>query len=81
MKNADKPVMPNMADYGINKREMFAMQAKVDGFEFDSLDSAAEFIGRSIDSDCMLDMAKASAEVGAKLRCIYADALLAELEK
>ena len=94
MKNADMPAMPIPGGKtiqrgslnidignGLTKREMFAMHAKLEGFEFNSVDDLSKFIGRKIDESSHLDLVKASAECDAKIRLIYADALLAELEK
>lgn len=96
MKNADMPAMPTTvkaneqekafgavdAQYqGLTKREIFAMHATCDGFEFSDAKTSEEFIGRSVDWNCINDMIKASCEVSAKIKVMKADALLAELDK
>ncbi|AUR98853.1 hypothetical protein NVP1256O_14 [Vibrio phage 1.256.O._10N.286.45.F8] len=94
MKNADMPAMPVSNDElasalelgadgskGLTKREMIAKDIDVGEFQFNSINNLSEFIGRSVDQSSMVDLIKATAECDAKLRVIYADALLKELEK
>ena len=94
MNNADMPAMPTQYmdltqnggelycdQQGLTKREIFAMHATCDGFEFKDTKSSEDFIGRAVDWDCFNDMIKASCEVSAKIKVMKADALLAELDK
>ena len=94
MKNADMPAMPvnnflkegNLAVstnefQGLTKREVIAKDIDVGEFQFNSIDNLSEFIGRSVDQSSMIDLIKATAECDAKIRVIYADSLLKELEK
>lgn len=66
---------------GLTKREMIAKDIDVGEFKFNSIDNLSEFIGRSVDQSSMEDLIKATAECDAKIRVIYADSLLKELEK
>ncbi|QZI90963.1 hypothetical protein MYOV024v1_p0038 [Vibrio phage PS34B.2] len=94
MKNADMPAMPISNDElaqalelgadgskGLTKREAIAKDIDIGEFKFNSIDNVSEFIGRSVDQSSMEDLIKATAECDAKIRVIYADSLLRELEK
>ena len=68
-------------DGGLTKREHFALIIKVDEIKFSGMEAMGEFIGREINQESTLDIIKAQAETDAKIKVIYADALLKELEK
>lgn len=93
MKNADKPAMPitnhQLASalkigateaVGMTKREVIAKDIVIGKYKFKSLKDMGDFIGRDIDHDSTEDVLRASAECDAKIRTMYADALLKELE-
>lgn len=75
-----KPLRTEYAT-GLTKREMLAKDAVIGEFKFNSIEDMATFIGRDADQSSMEDLIKASAACDAKIRVIYADALLAELGK
>ena len=92
--NADLPAMPQ--DYtlwcegigecptiatGLTKREMMAKDMELRDIEFKNMSDFEEFIGRKVDQNSTNDMIKSQLECAAKLKVMYADALLAELEK
>lgn len=94
MKNANMPAMP-ITDYqlasalkigaigasGMTKREVIAKDIAINEYKFKSLKDMGDFIGRDIDHNSTEDVLRATAECDAKVRTMYADALLKELEK
>ena len=66
---------------GLTKREMMAKDMELRDIEFKNMSDFEEFIGRKVDKNSTNDMIKSQLECAAKLKVMYADALLAELEK
>ena len=75
LSEADVPM-----NIGLTKREMFAKDADVSGYEIFG-DDISIFLGREVDEENIIDMINASLEIKAKVQVMAADALLAELEK
>ena len=67
---------------GLTKREYFAVHSPVmaEEVKFNDRDALEKFIGRQINTKDAEDMIKAQAEVIAKSKVIYADALLCQLQ-
>ena len=93
MNNADMPAMPTPVmengstshgtepTYGLTKRDMMAKDMELRDIEFKNMAYFEDFIGRKVDQNSTIDMIKSQLECAAKLKVMYADALLAELEK
>lgn len=94
MKNADMPAMPQERELwvegigncpteatGLTKRETMAKDMDVSGFEFNNIESLEAFIGCKVDQSSIVDIIKSQAKCNAKLKVMFADALLAELER
>lgn len=67
------------AHFGLTKRETFAMNATLEGINFDVM-FLSDFIERPIDMHDPFDMIEAKIEFEAKIKVMKADALLKALE-
>lgn len=66
---------------GLTKRETIAKDMDVSSFEFLSMEVLESFIGCKVDQSNIISVVESQAKANAKLKVMFADALLAELDK
>ena len=65
----------------LTKRETIAKDMDVSSVEFPSMESLEEFIGCKVDQSNIISIIESGAKATAKLKVMFADALLEELER
>lgn len=66
---------------GLTKREAIAKDMDISHVEFPNMESLEAFIGCKVDQSNIISMIESGAKATAKLKVMFADALLAELDK